>query len=35
MKERFPQAFLLQVPLAAKDVQGLHSLWKLARQVLG
>ena len=35
MEERFPQAFLLEVPLAERDVQGLHFLWELARQVLG
>lgn len=35
IRERFPQAFLLEVPLAEKDVQGLHFLWELGRQVLG
>ncbi|KLU62532.1 arsenical pump-driving ATPase [Peptococcaceae bacterium CEB3] len=35
IRERFPQAYLLEMPLAVKDVQGRHFLWEMARQVLG
>lgn len=35
MRERFPEALLLEVPLAERDVQGLGALREMSRQVLG